>query len=251
MIKRVFLFFILSLSINLYAQEIQIPPEVFSELQSYTHDGKPLSVEYVQNFPKQLHDSILKKQELFFENLNGECNEYLNISFGPKIIGADEVEKSFEKGLIRIEAARCYDNALPETILNIVSSVAFKRRVFSTLRQASLESENYYCEITDAPTIGQSNYCYLDFEIEKNESSSSRVNFLTFNNKDPQFDAPVYFRESLQTARRVGAKTLFYSLSYARATSLSSAQRFFAKSYISSTQKNFFKQLDIALDNKK
>jgi len=227
-----------------FAKTVSVPNEVKVELRKYQDHGQGLSANAIQAFPLRVHQMILQRQNHFFEGLNGKCQDTIEITFGPQVMASeDESLRSFEAGLVRIEASKCYDNADPDELIQISASPEFKKKAFPTLRQITVEN-NLSCETTSAPSIGKSRYCYLSFDLEKSDLVSSQVNFLTFNDDDKSFDAPVYFREAFVSARRMGPQTLYYVLSYVRSTELSSFKKFFAKDYIAKVQKQVFTELE-------
>lgn len=227
-----------------HAETVVIPNEVFTELKKFEADGQGLSVNAVQEFPQRLHQGILKRQNDFFEGLKGVCQETVNVTFGSSVLeGENTIQKRFEAGLVRIEASKCYHDADPNELIQISASPEFKRKAFSTLTEIALQSENVFCETTQAPMVGKSRYCYSNFDLEVGEQSASQVSFLVFNDDSKQFDAPVYFREAFVSARRMGPKTLYYVLSYVRATEFSALVRYFAKGYIVKMQNQVFTEL--------
>ncbi len=64
-------------------------------------------------------------------------------------------------------------------------------------------------------------------------------------------EAPVYFREAVVTARRMGPQTLYYLQSYVRATAISSLKQFFVEKYIQSSQNQVFAELEKSLQKKR
>ena len=57
------------------------------------------------------------------------------------------------------------------------------------------------------------------------------------------YTVPVFYCESLVTTRQEGSRVQLHTVSYARGPELSSFQRFFAKSFISTTQDAVFTTL--------
>jgi hypothetical protein len=220
-------------------------------MQKFQDHGQVLSVNFVRDFPMKVHQEILRRENEFFNELKGQCQDYVKVTFGPQVSDSKEsIESLFQAGLVKIEAAKCYDNADPKDLIEISADAGFKRRAFSTLKNITTE-ENLDCEWTYAPTIGKSHYCYLNFDLENNKDVRSQVNFLTFNNSDPAFEAPVYFREALVTARRMGPQTLYYVQSYVRATPLSNLKQIFAEKYILQSQSQVFQELERRLRQKR
>ncbi len=239
----------------LQAQSITIPNEAYIELQKFEAGGQKLSENFVRDFPQRVYDEILQTELGFLKSLNGVCKDSIKITFGSKLLGHKEAaETAFEKGVIRVEASKCFQNANPTDLIEISAETGFKRKAFSTLKNitSQVTAQGVLdCEWTSAPTIGKSHYCYLNFDLEKTPELHSQVNFLTFSENEPSIEAPVYFREALITARRMGPQTLYYVQSYVRATAISSLKKFFVEQYIQSSQNQVFTELEKSLQKKR
>lgn len=235
------------------AQSVLIPNESYAELQKFQSDGQGLSEKFVREFPLRVHEEILRTEAAFLKTLNNNCRDSVKITFGAKVLdNKTTAEAVFEKGLIKVEASKCFPNANPSDLIEISGDPGFKRRAFSTIRNITSEATPLGvkdCEWTSAPTIGKSHYCYLNTELEKNSDLHSQANFLVYN--DASTEAPVYFREAVTTARRMGPQTLYYVHSYVRATAFSSIKKLFVEQAIESSQNQVFEELAKALNNKR
>jgi hypothetical protein len=247
--KSIFLLMNL-MSVLALANSVSIPTEVFTELQKFRgRDGQALSADTIRQLPDRVHEMVLSRQEAFYQNLKGHCQDSFQVTFGPQVLqSSDSATKDFQSGMIRVEASKCYANANPQELVRISALPEFKKRAFSTLIYTpTMPQANTYCESTWVRSIGKSRYCYTDFELEKSDASVSQVNFMVLNDDGGQYDAPVYYREAFVSARQMGSQTLYYVLSYVRAKELSSFQKFFAKDYMAKSQDQVFTELGKAI----
>lgn len=132
--------------------------------------------------------------------------------------------------------AKCFDNTTAAKVLNVLNSVAFKSSAYPTITSVLAKENSIICETSKAPMLGKSHYCYEN-SVDKTESNYLKL----FSINDwyeitADYTVPVYYRETLITARQDSSRVQLHSVSYARGPELSSFQRFFAKSFIATTQ---------------
>ena len=92
--------------------------------------------------------------------------------------------------------------------------------------------------------MGSSSYCYLVFNLREESDYSVQVNFNIFNDPSSRFDAPVYFREGLVSAKTLGSKTIYHVISYVRGPKMNAFQKLFGRNFIETTQQQVFENLN-------
>lgn len=226
--------FIFILSVTLvYKANAQIPPGVYSELSKFSDSNEPLSDTYIQSLPEILKSMTENSEKKLLAN--STCENRIEVAFVNSITNSNiEAIKQFESGFVKIDSTYCFPLIETALLLKKSNDPVFRKAAFSTVVRV-FSKDNLFCEVTDAPTIGTSNYCY---ELKTNFSAtySSIQGYNVFNDSDSRFNSPVYFRSIFESARQIGQNTQYHLVTYVRANKLNSVQKFFAKPFIIRTQ---------------
>ena len=67
--------------------------------------------------------------------------------------------------------------------------------------------------------------------------------FLISNSFESQFDAPVFLRQTLTAAKKIGNKTVVYVVSYVRSNPMGKTKQFFAEGVIEKMQSKVFDEI--------
>lgn len=226
------------------ANATEIPLGVFSGVSQFTWQNQRLSETYVKQIPQTIHNLLINSEKKFDVQNSSACVDLTNVQYIKEFQSStDPIINEFESSFLRIEVARCFANTTASKALGTLNSLEFKRKAFSTVTSVVANGPNTICETSSAPSLGDSHYCYKDF---LDQSKTQYLQLFSFNDWfeiTNQYQAPVYFRESLVTAKQVGNQVLLHSVTYARGPRLSAIQRLFAKSFIANAQNTVFNTL--------
>ena len=220
----------------------EVPADSIEVLKSFHYERQILSDNFVKQFPLLVHQDILNRRKMFFSSIGNECKSIQKVTFAPQLMKVDRaVEDEFLKGLIRIESSHCFSEGSPEELIAITQNSEFKKRAFSTLDKIQ-SAANTDCEWTSAPLVGKSKYCYNNYE-ENDGAIRSAFTFLISNDSNSDFDAPVYLRQTLTAAKKIGSMTAIYVVSYVRSNPMEKVKQFFAEGVIKKMQINVFGEI--------
>jgi hypothetical protein len=238
--KLTFLFTLL-LSIQSWAVGTD---EIAFELSKFvSNQNEHLPSEYAL----QLTQLIEKKTQAdekakFDDNSIRNCTDQIEITYMNSLTNSSSQSvQEFEAGFVKIDASLCFPKVSTELVLKTSNNLEFRKRSFKTIQTTYAKGE-LNCEITDAPTIGLSNYCYRMIP-KYSENYSTLQSYNVWNDSDLKYDSPVFFRSVFESARQIQDQTMYHIVSYVRANKLSSFQKLFAKSFIMNSQKMVFKKL--------
>lgn len=222
----------------------EIPNGVYSGVSQFVWQNQQLPEAYVRKIPQTIHNLLISAEHDFNLQNSNHCVELTNVQYIKNFQNStDPTISEFESSFLRIEVARCFENTTAAKVLSTLNSLDFKRKAFSTVTSVVASGVGATCETSSAPSLGDSHYCYKDFLDQTRPQYLQLFSFNDWFEITNQFQAPVYFRESLVTTQQIGSQVLLHSVTYARGPRLSAIQRLFAKSFIANTQTTVFNTL--------
>lgn len=222
----------------------EIPAGVFTGVSQFTWQNQRLSENYVRQIPQTIHNLLITSEKQFDQQNPNSCVDLTNVQYIKEFQSSnDPTINEFESSFLRIEVARCFMNTTTSKTLSTLNSLEFKGKAFPTLKTVVPNGANGFCETSSPPSLGDSHYCYKDFLDQANPHYLQLFSFNDWFEITNQYQAPVYFRESLVTTKQLGNNVLLHSVTYARGPRLSFTQRLFAKSFIANTQNTVFNSL--------
>lgn len=230
------------------AARAQIPEGVYTELLRFKSDaGVPLPTEYINKFPSliaKLSEEAERKANFKPEK---NCAPDIHVHLTNLITNnPDATVREFEDGIVRIEVTACLPKTNAASVIKILSTAEFRKKVITTIKD-SYQTSGLFCEITDAPTFGQSNYC-SDVRFQMTDAVAKSRSFNVWNSSVlATYDLPVYFRSIYEIAMQNDSQTVYHVVTYIRAKRLSLAQRIFAGRFISGIQSDVLKELALQL----
>ncbi len=232
----------------LHLVQADIPPGVYTGLQKFAVNKTTLPSVYVRRLPELLHNQLIKSDNSFVSENSGQCVEWTHVEFINSLTSSTEpIINEFEAGFVKVETAHCLARTSPEKVLAILNSVEFKRKAFSkTVISVEQKDANTICEISSAPTLGESHYCYKNYYDHNSEGDLQLISMNDSFELNAKYQSGVYFRESIISAHAIGNNVLVHSINLARGPRLNTFQKLFAKSFISTTESEFFTYLSEA-----
>lgn len=239
--KLIFLIFLIS-----FSAQAEIPTGVFTELMKFTTDqGQTLPTDYIQNFPIMVEQAVEARQK---EMDSTNCRPMISVSLDHSITEEkDSVIRLFEDGLIRIEVVACLPKSDSQIVLSILADPVFRKNVISTIQETYQQKNGDFCEVTKAPTIGKSNYCFENQSYLSPNFSKVKSYNIWNSDQSKDYDSPVYYRGIFETATQKENQTVYHMISYIRSTKLTSLQKFFANGHIVSMQETILQRLEMSL----
>lgn len=221
-----------------------IPTGVFTGVTQFTSQNQKLPLDYVQRIPQIIHNLLISFEKQFNQQNSQACVDLTNVQYIKEFQPSNNsIINDFESSFLRIEVARCFENTTAAKVLSTMNNLEFKKKAFSTVTSVVSNGSNATCETSSAPMLGASHYCYKDFLDQSNPNYLQLFTFNDWFEISDQFQAPVYFRESLVSTRQMGGQVLLHSVTYARGPKLTTIQRLFAKSFIANAQTTVFNML--------
>lgn len=219
------------------------PAEVFSELLKFkSESGESLPAGYISTFPNRIENAANTTQRKALQLALQNCEDQVNVNFNNSISNNPESSiELFEEGLIRVETIACFKNIPADTLLLKSNDLAFRTKAFPTIVR-TYRRGNLFCEVTSAPTIGESNYC-SDITMQLSPNKALAQSYNVWNDPSPQYKSVVYFRLIQEAAETRGPLTVYHVISFIRVDKLNAIQKFFAKGYIAETQEKVVQML--------